>query len=209
MRDHYPLPLINDQLDQLADAKFFTSLDMASGFHQIPISEESIEKTAFVTPDGQYEYLSMPFGLSNAPAVYQRAINSALGKYCGTIAQVYIDDVLVPGRTFEEALERLDLILKALENAGFSINLNKCLFMRSSIEYLGYIVGDGKIRPSPTKIEALVRSPIPKNVKQLRQFNGLAGYFRKFIPNFSKTMIPSTSLQKRELSGIGPTSMRT
>lgn len=94
LRDHYPLPLISDQIDQLANGHFYTSLDMAAGFHQIPISETSIEKTAFVTPDGLYEYLTMPFGLSNACSVYQRCINRALTSLLGTAAQVYVDDVL-------------------------------------------------------------------------------------------------------------------
>lgn len=196
VRDHYPLPLITDQLDQLADANYFSCLDMAAGFHQIPISKESMEKTAFVTPDGQYEYLTMPFGLTNAPSVYQRSINRALGKLRGTAAFVYIDDVLIPGKTFEEALDRLEKVLEALTTAGFSINLKKCSFMKTSIEYLGNIVSAGQIRPSPVKIEALARSIPPKNVKQLRQFNGLAGYFRRSIPNFSREMIPLYELTR-------------
>ncbi|KAL0850636.1 hypothetical protein ABMA28_012390 [Loxostege sticticalis] len=106
IRDNYPLPLIQDQINILGSAKYFTTLDMESGFHQIPINEESIEKTAFVTPDGQYEYVTMPFGLCNSPSVYQRAINKALGDYKDKIALVYIDDVLIPSETIQE-VERL------------------------------------------------------------------------------------------------------
>lgn len=197
VRDHYPLPLIADQIDQLADGFYFSTLDMAAGFHQIPIIESSIEKTAFITPDGLYEYTTMPFGLSNAPAVYQRCINKALTGLLGNIVQVYIDDVLCKSTTFSEGLQNLERIFSALEKAGFSINVNKCSFFKRSIEYLGNIITDGQVRPSPNKIEALSKSPVPTTPKQVRQFNGLAGYFRRFIPNFSKIMIPLYSLTKQ------------
>lgn len=122
MRDHFPLPLISDQLDRLAEAKYFTLLDMASGVYQIPIAAESIEKTVLVTPEGQYEYLTIPFGLCNAVSVYQRSRNRALGKLCDTVALVYIDNVLIPGRTFAECLAGLELVLEAFTKAGLSIN---------------------------------------------------------------------------------------
>ena len=196
VRDHYPLPIITDQLDKLKDAKYFTCLDMAAGFHQIPIASESIEKTAFITPDGLFEYLTMPFGLTNAPSVYQRAINKALGNLLDDAALVYIDDVLIPSQNFEDGIKKLEQVISALTIAGFTFNIKKCSFMKTSIEYLGYVVSEGKIRPSPLKIEALSKTVPPKNLKQLRQFNGLAGYFRRFIPNFSTKMIPLYDLTK-------------
>lgn len=199
VRDHYPLPLIQDHIDKLGKARFFSSLDMESGFHQIRISEESIEKTAFVTPDGQYEYLSMPFGLSNAPSVYQRAINAALGDYRDNIALVYIDDVLIPSSTEQEGLERLALVLKRLSDAGFTVNPSKCKFLKTSIEYLGNIIKNGEVKPNPTKLTALKLSEPPKTLKQLRQFNGLASYFRRFIPQFSQLMAPLYRLTKRDV----------
>lgn len=198
LRDHYPLPLITDQIDQLSNWYFYNSLDMASGFHQIPISETSIEKTAFVTPDGLFEYLTMPFGLSNACSVYQRCINRALNvEITQGIAQVYVDDVLNKCCNFSEGLANLEQILIALQRAGFSINAEKSSFFKRSIEYLGNVISDGQVRPSPKKIESLVKSPIPSNVKQVRQFNGLVGYFRRFIPNFSRIMIPLYELTKQ------------
>lgn len=129
VKDRYPLPLIDDQLDRLGKACYFSTLDMTSGFHGIPIEKEtSVEKTAFVTPDGHYEWLRVPFGLCNGPSSFQRAINIALGALKSTIALPYIDDVIVPSISIEEGLERLNLVLKALDDAGFTLNLKKCKF---------------------------------------------------------------------------------
>lgn len=198
IRDHFPLPLIQDQIDKLGKAKYFTTLDMKSGFHQIPIDNTSIEKTAFVTPDGQYEYVTMPFGLCNAPSVYQRAINKALGDYKDTLALVYIDDVIIPSETVEQGLHHLDLVLQKLTEAGFCFNKSKCKFLKTTIEYLGNVIENGNVKPSPYKISALKNSKPPTSVKQVRQFNGLAGYFRRFIPNFSQLMVPLYKLTKKD-----------
>ncbi|KAJ8710458.1 hypothetical protein PYW08_008973 [Mythimna loreyi] len=201
LRDHYPLPIISDQIDQLAGGYYFSTLDMAAGFHQIPISEASIEKTAFVTPDGLYEFLTMPFGLSNAVSVYQRCINRALAHLLTSVdqvCQVYVDDVLSKCRDFAEGIAHIERILIALQEAGFSINVDKTAFFKRSIEYLGNIIADGQVSPSPRKVEALTKAPIPKTVKQVRQFNGLAGYFRRFIPNFSRVMVPLYELTKND-----------
>lgn len=206
LRDQYPLPLISDQINQLAGGLYFTTLDMAAGFHQIPVASSSIEKTAFITPDGLYEYLTMPFGLCNAPSVYQRCVNKALGPLLNagsanndhndSVAQVYIDDVITKCRDFSSGISFLERILIALRDSGFSINIDKCLFFKQSIEYLGNMVENGQVRPSPKKIEALQKAPTPTTVKQVRQFNGLAGYFRRFIPDFARTMIPLYNLTK-------------
>lgn len=200
IRDNYPLPLIADQIDKLGKARYYSCLDMASGFHGIPIAEDSIEKTAFVTPDGQFEYLRMPFGLCNAPSVYQRAINAALGDYRDNIALVYIDDILVLSESVQQGLINLKLVLTRLTRAGFSLNISKCSFLKTKIEYLGNIIENSTVRPSPRKIQALTDSAIPKNVKEVRQFNGLAGYFRKFVPNFSKIMAPLYNLTKTNVN---------
>lgn len=199
LRDHYPLPIISDQIDQLAGGTYYSTFDMAAGFHQIPISEGSIERTAFVTPDGLYEYLAMPFGLSNACSVYQRCINRALTPLLNTqVCQVYVDDVLSKCRDFSEGLSHIERILIALQTAGFSINVEKTAFFKRSIEYLGNVISDGQVGPSPRKVEALTKAPIPTTVKQVRQFNGLAGYFRRFIPNFSSVMVPLYELTKKD-----------
>ncbi|VEN50974.1 unnamed protein product [Callosobruchus maculatus] len=159
IKDRYPLPLIDDQLDRLGKGKVFTSLDMSSGFHQIPIDADSVHKTAFVTPDGHFEYLRMPFGLANAPAVFQRAINRALGNLRNTEALVYLDDILIPSETVEDNLTSLGNVLQALKNAGFSLNLKKCHFLQDKLEYLGREVSAEGIRPGIQKVEALTKSP--------------------------------------------------
>lgn len=188
--DSYPLPLISDQIDRLHGANYFTTIDMASGFHQLPVHEDSIEKTAFVTPSGQYEWLSMPFGLKNAPQVFQRAINTALKPLNDSKILVYMDDVLSASETVEEGLKRLDSLLDTLSKAGFSFNFNKCSFLKQKVDYLGFVISGGEVRPNPRKVVSLKNAPTPKTVTQVRQFIGLATYFRQFIPNFSKIMKP-------------------
>ncbi|CAK9809163.1 Retrovirus-related Pol polyprotein from transposon 297 [Anthophora quadrimaculata] len=198
VKDRYPLPLIEDQLNRLGKGKYFSTLDMSSGFYQIPVAADSAEKTAFVTPDGHYEFLKVPFGLANAPAVFQRAINEALGALKNNIALVYLDDVMIPSQTVEESLKSLDKVLHALSVAGFSLNLGKCKFLQTSVEYLGREISADGIRPGKCKVHALLDSPTPTNVQEVRQFMGLAGYFRKFIPEFATRMACITKLTKKD-----------
>ncbi|CAF4894949.1 unnamed protein product [Pieris macdunnoughi] len=199
VKEKFPLPLIDDHVDKLGSYKIFTSLDMATGFHQVPMrDDDSISKTAFVTPEGHYEYLKMPYGLANAPIVYQRIISKTLKTLIDAgKALTYIDDVLLLSNSVEEGLDTLKEVLHTLKTAGFSINLKKCTFLDSEIEYLGRLIGHGQVRPSLGKVDALIRSPKPTNVKEVRQFLGLAGYFRRYISGYaSKTACIAKLLRK-------------
>lgn len=200
VKDRFPLPRIDDQIDRLSGSKYFTTLDMAAGFHQIKVHPESVEKLAFITPDGQFEYLRMPFGLANAPSIFQRAINIALkDEIQKGIALVYLDDILIPSLTVEEGLTNLRVVLTTLRLHGFSININKCRFLQEEVEYLGRLISNGSVKPSPSKTQALKAISPPTNTREVRQFLGLAGYFRKFVPEFSvKTRIISNLLKKDE-----------
>jgi hypothetical protein len=141
VKNRYPMPRIEDQIDHLQGHTLFRSLDMASGFHQIPFEKDSIEKTAFVTPDTQMEYLKMPFGLANAPSVYQKAINQDLHPLLTSgKALVYLDDVLIPFTTVDENLELLRQAFQLLQTSGFQINAKKCKFLQTEIEYLGRLI---------------------------------------------------------------------
>lgn len=166
---------------------------MKNGFYQIPISPESTKYTAFVTPDGHYEFLKMPFGICNGPSVFQRAINKAVKDL--KFLLVYVDDILIPFKTITEGLEHLDQTLQALSTTGFTINIEKCQFFVTEIEYLGRIVSEKGVKPSE-KISALVKSPVPSTVKQVRQFMGLASYFRRCIPQFAQRTACITKLKK-------------
>lgn len=186
VKDRYPLPLIDDHLDRLGKARFFTTLDMATGFHQINLDEESIPLTGFVTPEGHYEYIKMPYGLANAPIVYQRIISNTLREFIETgNVVVYIDDCLILSYSIAEGMQTLKEVLDKLTKSGFSINLKKCSFLCKEIEYLGRVISNGNVKPAVGKIQALINSPVPQNVRQVRQFLGLAGYFRKYIAGYS------------------------
>lgn len=200
IKDRYPMPLIDDCIDRLGSCRFFSSLDMATGFHQIPLDDSSIHKTGFVTPEGHYEYMKMPFGLTNSPVVYQRIINNTLRKFidAGEVI-VYVDDVLLLSSSIEEGIRLLREVLMTLTNAGFSINLRKCSFLTEEIEYLGRVVSRGQVKPSPRKISALVNAPVPENIRQVRQFLGLAGYFRRYVKDYASKTACIARLTKKDV----------
>ena len=195
-RDVYPLPRMDDVFDRLAGAKFFSSLDLKSGYWQVPVAEADRSKTAFITPDGLYEFLRLPFGLNNAPSTFQRLMDRVLARLKWQMCLVYLDDVLVFGKTFEEHQKRLECVLIALEKAGLTLNVSKCIFATNRIFHLGHIIDEKGIRPDPEKISALVNFKI-KNVKSLRGFLGLASFYRRFVPEFAAIAHPLHSLLKK------------
>jgi hypothetical protein len=198
IKDNYPLPLIEDLVNRLAGYKYYIILDLFSGYYQIPMSEESIPYTSFVTQDGQYEFLRMPFGLCNAPAVFQRMINTALGQLRFTKVCVYMDDILIPGKTPQDCLAVLQEVLQILRVNGLTLKLSKCHFLKTEIEYLGYIISESKVQPSNYKVAAVEKFPIPQNIHQVRQFLGLTGYFRKFVQGYANKAKPLSLLLHKD-----------
>lgn len=198
IKEHYPLPRIEDQLDSLSGYKYYTSLDLASGYYQIPLAETSKRYTAFVTPDGHYEFNRMPFGLVNAPSTFQRTINSILGNARFKEAFAYMDDVIVPSKTIDEGLQKLNDIFNLFRSSGITLNLSKCNFLKQSIDYLGFEVTESGIKPGKKKIEAVDKFPRPTDQHKVRQFLGLASFFRKFIKGFSIIAKPLTQLLKKD-----------
>lgn len=202
--DKYPLPNITDLLDKLGRCQYFTTLDLASGFHQIELAEEDIQKTAFSTENGHYEFLRMPFGLKNAPATFQRVMDSILRGYQNEICAVYMDDIIVFSTSLQEHISRLRKVFDRLRESNFKIQLDKSEFLRKEVAYLGHIVTPDGVKPNPDKVKAIQRYPLPKTTKEIKGFLGLLGYYRKFIRDFAKITKPLTKCLKKDAI-INPT----
>ena len=193
-----PMPRILDVLDRLQGAEYFTTLDVAWGFWHIQMDPESIEKTAFVTNEGHYEWLVMPFGLKNAPATFQRIIQRVLGPLLYRGAINYLDDIVIYSKTLDEHLALLDEVFSRLQAHNIKLKLSKCFFAKRTVEYLGHEVSHNSVKPSPSKIKAVKEFPIPDSLRKVRQFLGLANYYRRFIPNFTATAKPLTELTRKD-----------
>ena len=202
--DTYPLPRIDDLLDQLGQCRYFSTLDLASGYWQIRMSPSSREKTAFVTPQGLYEFCVMPFGLTNAPAVFQRlmqrlvtGLNPAAGP---DFVAVYIDDILVFSPTLEQHLRHLKVVIERISEAGLKLKPTKCRFARNEVEYLGHLITPEGLKPNSNLVEAVQQFPIPTDVSGVRRFLGLASYYRRFIQNFARIAEPLRELTRKNVS---------
>lgn len=168
VKDKYPMPLINDQIDKLGGNRYFTGLDLASEYYQVPVDDESTEKTAFVAPEGHYEFLRMPFGLTNGPAVFQRLMDRVLGSLKKSVAFPYLDDVIIPSTTIAEGMARLRQVLDAFRANHLTLKLDKCSFFKRTIEYLGQEISEAGIRPGRRKVDAVLNMQAPQSVKQVR-----------------------------------------
>ena len=192
--DKYPIPNINDTLAQLGGNKWFSVIDLKSGFHQIPLRTTDIEKTAFSINNGKYEFTRLPFGLKNAPAIFQRTLDDILRSFIGKTCFVYIDDIIIFSRDETQHFKDLEDIFETLENANMKIQLNKCIFLKKETEFLGFIVSEEGIKTNPGKIKAIAEFPYPATVYDLRSFLGLAGYYRRFVRDYAKVAKPLTNL---------------
>lgn len=195
--DKFPIPNIDNILEKLGKAQYFTTLDLAKGFHQILVKPEDRRKTAFSTPFGHYEYIRMPFGLKNAPSTFQRLMNSILRDYINKICVVYLDDILIFSTSLEEHILSIRKIFERLREAKLKIQVDKCNFLRKETEYLGHILTPEGVRPNPTKIEVIQNLKLPTTQKQIKSFLGITGYYRKFIKNYAKIAQPLTKYLKK------------
>lgn len=191
--DRYPIPEISEILDRLGKAQYFSVLDLASGFHQIEVDPKDISKTAFNVDHGKYEFVRMPFGLKNAPATFQRLMDSVLRKHLGVRCFVYMDDIIIYSSSLQQHLDDIAKILETLRESNLKVQCDKSNFLRKEVEFLGHLVTVDGVKPNPGKVEAVRSWPLPRTIKDLRSFLGTVSYYRRFIPSFAKIAKPMTS----------------
>lgn len=204
VRDAYALPRIEETLDALRGAKWFSTLDLKSSYWQVEVAEEDKHKTAFtVGPLGFYECTRMPFGLTNAPATFQRLMETCMGDLYLTHCLLYLDDIVVYSATYEEHMQRLEAVFRRLREAGLKLKPSKCRLFQKTIKYLGHVVSEEGVATDPEKIAAVKSWPVPANASELQSFLGFVGFYRRFIPAFSRVArplheaIPKTNGMKR------------
>ena len=197
VKDAYPLPRIDASLDQLAGAKWFSCLDLNSGYWQVEVDENDRTKTAFVSRKGLYEFKVMPFGLCNAPATFERLMETVLAGLNWKICLIYLDDIIVTGKNFEDMIKNLDEVLSKLREAGLKLKARKCQLFAKQVEFLGHIISDKGIQTDPKKTQVVQNWPQPKTVHDVRSFLGLCSYYRRFIPQFAMVAKPLHKLTER------------
>ncbi|KAJ0937111.1 putative nucleotidyltransferase, Ribonuclease H [Helianthus annuus] len=198
VKNRYPLPRIDDLFDQLQRASWFSKIDLRSGYHQLKVKEEDVPKTAFRTRYGHYEFLVMPFGLTNAPAAFMDLMNRVCKPMLDKSVIVFIDDILVYSKSEAEHVCHLRKILDTLRREKLYAKFTKCAFWLREVQFLGHLISADGVLVDPSKIEAVTKWSPPRNPSEIRSFLGLAGYYRRFIQDFSKIALPLTKLTRKE-----------
>ena len=193
----HPLPKIDEMYAKLKGAKVFSTIDLRSGYHHIALGKSSRAKTAFVMPFGKYEFLMVPFGLAQAPAYFQLLMNKVLKGL--KFAMTYLDDIIIFSQDELQHLEHLEIVFSRLREAGLKMKHSKCDFFKSEIHYLGHLISPEGISPLPNKLDSIRYMPVPNSVKEIKQFLGLTGYYRKFVPRFADISRPLTTLTKKDV----------
>lgn len=199
IRNSYPLPLMDELLDRLHGARFFSKLDLQKGYHQVRVAERDVYKTAFKTRYGLYEFVVLPFGLCNAPATFMHMMNSVFRQHLDSFVIVYLDDVLVYSRTEAEHNAHLRTVMDLLRKHNLRAKASKCEFFRTEVEFLGHLVSADGLRMLPDKVAAIADWPVPRSVTHIRAFLGLAGFYRKFVKGFAAMAAPLTCLTKQSV----------
>ena len=189
-KDSYPLPRIDDTIEAMAGVSWFSTLDLKSGYWQVPLDDSSKEKTAFSTGNALWQFKVMPFGLCNAPATFERLMEQVLFGLPMSVALVYLDDILVPGRSFEAQLANLKLVFERLRKAKLKLSPKKCFLFRREVKYLGHVVNEEGISPDFSKIKAVTLWPTPTSATEVKSFLGLCSYYRRFVPSFADVARP-------------------
>jgi len=198
IKNTYPLPRIDELLDRLHGAKVFSKIDLRSGYHQIKIHEDDVHKTAFRTRYGLYEFLVLPFGLTNAPATFMNLMNDVFRKELDSFVIIYLDDILVFSENEEQHTAHLELVLQKLRDNKLYAKLSKCEFFKSKVGFLGHVVSENGVEVDPNKVKSIVEWPTLTCVNDIQSFLGLVNYYRRFIPDLAKTAAPLTELLKKE-----------
>ena len=195
--DSHPIPRVDDCIDQIGHAKYVSKFDMLKGYWQVPLTERAKEISAFVTPDGLYQFKVMAFGMKNAPSTFTRLMNKVIGSLPNCV--VYIDDVVLYHDTFSEHVQGIRELFQKLTDVGLTINLLKSEIGKGHVTYLGYVVGSGQVKPVVAKVQSIIDFPTPTCKRDIMRLLGVAGYYRRFCPNFSDVVAPLTDLLSKSV----------
>ena len=199
IKDNHYLPIIDEAFDRLAGSKWFSTLDLKAGYWQLDMDPQDIPYTGFMAGClGFYEWCHLPMGLTNSGATFQRMIEAVMGSLNLQICLLYLDDVIVFAEDENTHLQRLDIILTKIEEAGLKLKPSKCCLFQKEVKYLGHIVSSEGVQTDPSKIEKVINWPVPTNIKQLQRFLGFTGYYRRFVKDYARIAGPLHELLKGE-----------